>query len=82
MVDPKGPPTALGQPYSRTHLRPYTLGRLRGGHAHFPAKNMIFIQKRNQIVIGSSLLSSHKKFSPIDQKIAELWPKNVCTYME
>ena len=32
--------------------------------------------------IDNILLSSQKNFSPIGQKMAELWPKNVCPYME
>ena len=32
--------------------------------------------------IDNSFLSSHKNISPIGQKMAELWPKNVCPYME
>ena len=45
MVDPKGP---SGGPSFGRVLRPQTVWRQRGGHAHFPAKNMIFFKKASK----------------------------------
>ena len=64
-------------------LRSQALWRPRGGHAHVTAKNMIFFPKFIKLVIphhqsiGYSLISFHKNLSPIGQRMAKLWPKNM-----
>ena len=72
-------------------LRPQTLMCWRGGHAHFPAsrgqtnrnpKLSSITLISHQQSIDNSFLSSHKQFQSNWPKMADLWPINVCPYME